>query len=193
MLFTNRTADQSRKRVADTHNKHGGLEYPFVRLPEKEKLKKKDKRKKKRPVTLYCGRMRTLVRRKGKQRAKPLKTDIQSVKRQKDQSGQCRIKVGLKIGRYKKNHDTHGEMYNFSDHKSANTQFLCQQFCKKNKKQHKTERQEKGRNILGQWRLKIQHGSILCSEKYEVHCTELTGNIRRIITFLMFVLIKVKP
>jgi len=132
-----------------------------VGLPEKEKLKKKDKRKKKRTVTLYCGCMRALVCRNGKQRAKPLKTDIQRVKKQKEQGDQSRIKVGLKIGWYKKNHDTHGKMDDFSDHKSAYTQFSCQQFRKKNKKQHKAECQKKGRDILRQWGLKIQHAFIV--------------------------------
>ena len=69
----------------------------------------------------------------------------------------------MEIGRYEKDNNTHREVNNFPDNKSADTEFPCQQFGKNNKKQDKAERQEKGWKILRQWSLEIQHESIVNS------------------------------
>jgi hypothetical protein len=52
-------------------------------------------------------------------------------------------------------------MDNFPDNKSADTEFPCQQFRKKNKKQKKADCQEKSWKILRQRGLEIQHESIV--------------------------------
>ena len=81
----------------------------------------------------------------------------------------------MEIGRHKKDNHSHGEMHNFSDNETTDTEFFCQEFSKKNKKQYKTKCQEKGWKILRQWSLEIQHGSIVdpgCTKIDIDNCTE---------------------
>jgi hypothetical protein len=98
-----------------------------------------------------------IVIRECQQGDKPLKPDIQSIKQDEEQSGKSRIKIGLKIAWNKKNHHAHGEMDYFSYNEGTNTQASGQKLRQKNKKEHETECEEKGWQILGQSRLKVQH------------------------------------
>ena len=137
MFFADRTPHKSGKGVTDAHNEHGGLQYPLMGLPEKKNLKQKNKRKQKWSITFNCRRLNIIVFGKSKQRAKPFESDIKPVEEQKNKCCKRRVKAGVEIGWHKENDDTHAEMSNFSDYKTADTEFSCEKFSKKNKQQNK--------------------------------------------------------